>query len=161
MKYLVTGSAGFIGFHLIKALLKDNKAKIWGVDNINNYYSVDVKYKRNQELKNFKNYKFFKLDITDEKMYRIFKKIRPNVVINLAAQAGVRYSIENPNSYIKSNLIGFYNILNLSKGFKVKHFFMLLVARYMEIKKNYLSELMLILTILYLCMLQQRNQMKL
>ena len=124
MKYLVTGSVGFIGFHLIKTLLENNKVKVWGVDNINNYYSVDVKYKRNQKLKNFKNYRFFKSDITDEKkMYRIFKKIRPNVVINLAAQAGVRYSIENPKSYINSNLIGFYNILNLSKEFKVKHFF--------------------------------------
>lgn len=124
MKYLVTGSAGFIGFHLIKILLENNKAKVWGVDNINNYYSINVKNKRNQELKKFKNYKFFKLDITDEKkMYKVFKKFKPNVVINLAAQAGVRYSIENPQSYIKSNLIGFYNVLNLSKIFKIKHFF--------------------------------------
>ena len=124
MKYLITGSAGFIGFHLTRELLKNNKARIWGIDNINNYYSVNVKKKRNIVLKKFKNYKFLKIDITDEKkIFDIFQKVKPDIVINLAAQAGVRYSIENPKSYISSNLLGFFNILNLSKEFKVKHFF--------------------------------------
>ena len=124
MKYLITGSAGFIGFHLTRELLKNNKARIWGIDNINNYYSVNVKKKRNIVLKKFKNYRFLKIDITDQKkIFDIFQRVRPDIVINLAAQAGVRYSIENPKSYITSNLLGFFNILNLSKQFNVKHFF--------------------------------------
>ena len=124
MKYLITGSAGFIGFHLVKELLKNNRNKIWGIDNINDYYSVNVKKKRNIYLKKFKNYKFLKLDITNEKkIFNVFNKIKPDIVINLAAQAGVRYSIENPKSYIYANLVGFFNILNLSKHFGVKHFF--------------------------------------
>ena len=124
MKYLITGSAGFIGFNLAKELLKNKSVKLWGIDNINNYYSTTVKKKRNHELKKFKNYNFIKANIVNEKkMYKIFQKIKPDIVVNLAAQAGVRYSIENPKSYISSNLVGFFNILNLSNKFNVKHFF--------------------------------------
>ena len=124
MKYIVTGSAGFIGYHLCLKLLKNKKNKFLGIDNMNNYYSVKVKKFRNSKLNKYKNYFFFKKDLTHyNKIEKIFKKFKPNVVINLAAQAGVRYSIENPSSYISSNLLGFFNILNLSKEFKVKHFF--------------------------------------
>ena len=108
MKYLITGTAGFIGYHLTEELLKDKKNKVFGIDNLNNYYSVKVKESRNSKLRKYKNYYFFKTDITQfKKIEKIFKKISPDIVINLAAQAGVRYSIENPSSYINSNLLGF------------------------------------------------------
>ena len=123
MVYFVTGSAGFIGFHLCLNLLKKN-LQVVGLDNHNDYYDIKIKADRVDILNSFKNYQHYKLDIADnDEIKKIFENHKPQYVVNLAAQAGVRYSIENPNSYIKSNLIGFYNILNLSKGFKVKHFF--------------------------------------
>ncbi len=124
MKYIITGTAGFIGYHLAEELLRNKKNKVIGIDNLNNYYSVKVKNSRNSMLKKYKNYYFFKSDITHlKKIEKIFKKISPDIVINLAAQAGVRYSIENPYSYINSNLLGFFNILYLSNKYKVKHFY--------------------------------------
>ncbi len=122
MKILITGVAGFIGFHLANKLLKSNH-KIYGVDNLNNYYSASLKKKRLLELKKNKNkLRFYKQDISNKKFItKLFKKEKFDVVINLAAQAGVRYSIINPDSYISRNINGFFNVLNASKNNKVKH----------------------------------------
>ncbi len=119
-KYLITGSAGFIGFHLSKKLLTKGFIVI-GIDNLNNYYDQKLKKDRNKILKKFKNYKFKKIDIRDyKKLESIFKKNLIHGVVNLAAQAGVRYSLKNPRSYIENNINGFFNILELSKKYKIK-----------------------------------------
>ena len=122
MKILITGVAGFIGFHLAKSLLNTNH-KIYGIDNLNNYYDVRLKKARLNELKKSrKKILFLKKDIKNKRQINsLFKKYRFDIVINLAAQAGVRYSIKNPDSYIDRNIIGFYNILDLSRLYKVKH----------------------------------------
>lgn len=121
MKILVTGSAGFIGFHLAKRLV-EKKINVIGVDNINSYYDINLKKKRNSILTKNKFYKFNKLDISNKKkLENIFKKYKITHVVNLAAQAGVRYSLQEPYKYIQSNLLGFFNILDLSKKYKVKH----------------------------------------
>ena len=122
-KILITGSAGFIGFHVSKFFLERNY-KVYGIDNLNNYYDVKLKNDRIKFLKNnFKNFKFSKLDISNKKsLEKLFKKNSFDKVINLAAQAGVRYSIDNPDVYVKSNLIGFCNLIELSKENKIKHF---------------------------------------
>ena len=124
MNILVTGCAGFIGFHLCNKLISDKKNKIIGIDNINNYYDVELKKDRLKILKkNSINFKFFKISIENKNsLIKVFKKFKIDVVINLAAQAGVRYSINFPEVYVKSNIIGFFNILNLSKNYKVTHF---------------------------------------
>ena len=112
-KILITGAAGFIGFHISKLMLEENY-EICGVDNINNYYSISLKNDRLSLLKKYPNFKFNKVDISNyNQVSKIFKKFQPEIVINLAAQAGVRYSIENPFAYVESNLIGFVNIIEL------------------------------------------------
>ncbi len=124
MKILITGCAGFIGFHLSMKMLKIPKIKIYGLDNLNNYYDVKLKRKRLNILKkNSKsNFYFKKIDLSDSSsLHSFFKKNKFTHVINLAAQAGVRYSITNSKSYLESNIIGFYNILEFSKKFKIKH----------------------------------------
>ena len=123
MTILVTGSAGFIGFHVSRTLLK-KKQKVIGVDNINNYYDTKIKKDRlkNLYIEGKKNFNFFKVDISNFKnLENIFKKEKIKYVINLAAQAGVRYSISNPEKYISSNIIGFFNVIELSKKYKIKH----------------------------------------
>lgn len=118
---LVTGSAGFIGFSLCNKLLKNNKIKIIGIDNINSYYSIKLKKKRVNILRKYRNFKFFKVDIIDKKkLDKIFKKFKFDIVFNLAAQAGVRYSYVNPESYCNSNILGFNNVINLVAKYKVK-----------------------------------------
>ena len=118
---LVTGCAGFIGFHVAKKLLQ-KKYKIIGIDNINSYYSIKLKKDRLSELKKFKHFNFFKIDlIKKKKLDYIMKKFKPNYIIHLAAQAGVRYSIKNPLAYVRSNLIAFTNILEISRSNKIKH----------------------------------------
>jgi len=123
MKILITGCAGFIGFHLTKLLIEDNNVEVFGIDNMNTYYDVDLKKSRLKILKKNKNFKFEKIDITNEnKLLNNFNRNTYSHVIHLAAQAGVRYSIENPETYVQNNLVGFFNILNLSSKFKIKHF---------------------------------------
>ena len=121
MKTLVTGAAGFIGMHTCIALLKQ-KENVIGIDNINNYYDIELKKNRLKELKKYKNFKFYKIDLRDfKKINNLFKKFKFKYVINLAAQAGVQYSILNPQSYIDNNITGFLNILENCKIFKIKH----------------------------------------
>ena len=116
---LITGVCGFIGFHLANSLLKDGY-KVAGIDNINNYYDVNLKYERLKILKENISFKFYKLDISDKSILdTTFKLIKPNKVVNLAAQAGVRYSLENPNIYIDSNISGFMNILECCRYNKI------------------------------------------
>jgi UDP-glucuronate 4-epimerase len=136
MKILITGSAGFIGYHLVQKLVETNY-EIVGLDIINDYYDLRVKYGRLdncgihiQNIKHniivqstkYKNYRFIKLDLSDQKhIYRLFDIEKFDVVVNLAAQAGVRYSITNPDTYLQSNIIGFYNILESCRQHKIKH----------------------------------------
>lgn len=120
-RFLITGSAGFIGYFLSKALLEKG-CELIGIDNVNNYYDVKLKYARINSLKRFKNFTFLEDDISNkETIMRTFKKYRPDIVVNLAAQAGVRYSLENPDVYIQSNIIGFFNILEACRYYPVKH----------------------------------------
>ena len=127
LKVLVTGAAGFIGYHLCLKLINE-KIDVIGLDNINSYYSIDLKKNRLKNLEKAKynqnsNFHFIKADIADKKQIdRVFKEKEFNVVVNLAAQAGVRYSLENPNSYIQSNLVGFQNIIDNCVRYKVENF---------------------------------------
>lgn len=120
--YLITGVAGFIGSNLAKRILNDEPdVKVIGLDNVNDYYDVNIKEYRLNQLKN-DNFTFIKGDLSDKNLINnIFKEYKPNIVVNLAAQAGVRYSITNPDSYIKSNIIGFYNILEACRNYPVEH----------------------------------------
>lgn len=123
MIYFVTGVSGFIGSNLAKRILTDEKdVLVIGLDNMNNYYDVKIKEWRLAQLNKFDNFKFIKGDLADkETVENIFKEYHPNIVVNLAAQAGVRYSITNPDAYIQSNLIGFYNILECCRNYPVEH----------------------------------------
>ncbi|WP_271406746.1 NAD-dependent epimerase [Tenacibaculum soleae] len=137
MKILVTGAAGFIGFHLSKKLL-DKGYSVIGIDNINDYYNVDLKYDRLKELgiqketavvfhkesrsSSYSDFKFRRINLEDKEILSaLFEKESFDVVCNLAAQAGVRYSIENPNAYIQSNIVGFLNVLECARYNNIKH----------------------------------------
>ncbi len=120
MRILITGAAGFIGFHLTKKLI-EKKIFVIGIDNLNNYYDRSLKISRLKLLKRSKYFKFIKLDVSDFKnLNLIFKKNKINQVINLAAYAGVQYSLKYPEKYIFTNEIGFFNILELVKKYKIK-----------------------------------------
>ena len=124
MKILITGPAGFIGFNLSKRLLTDHRITVIGLDNFDSYYDVNLKKKRNQILKKNKNYFFYKLDITNKKkVKKIFQKNNIDFVFHLAAQAGVRYSILNPQKYMDANYVGFFNIIECIKEFRIKRLF--------------------------------------
>ena len=126
MYTLITGSAGFIGYHLSRRLLESGY-KVIGIDNLNDYYDINLKKSRNEKLHNLaeKNsyiFNFFKVNIENKELLEnIFQNFEIDTVINLAAQAGVRYSIENPYAYINSNLSGFGNILEMCRNHAVKH----------------------------------------
>lgn len=136
MKILITGTAGFIGYHLAKKLLQQG-ATVVGIDNINDYYDVELKYARladsgisrtaekwNSPIKSsrFENYSFVRMNLEDrEALNQLFEAERFEVVCNLAAQAGVRYSLENPHAYVNSNLVGFVNILEACRHHNIKH----------------------------------------
>ena len=120
-RVLVTGAAGFIGFHLSKRLLKDG-CHVTGIDNLNPYYDVKLKEARLEMLTSFENFSFYKIDISDKKsLEALFNNTKYDVVVNLAAQAGVRYSIENPQAYVDSNIVGFVNLLESCRHNDVKH----------------------------------------
>ncbi|MFS0904280.1 SDR family NAD(P)-dependent oxidoreductase [Priestia aryabhattai] len=119
--YLITGAAGFIGYFLSKKLLAEGCTVI-GIDNINDYYDVKLKHTRLEQLESYEKFTFLKVDISaKEALTNVFKEYVPNIVVNLAAQAGVRYSIENPDVYMQSNVIGFYNILEACRHYPVDH----------------------------------------
>jgi UDP-glucuronate 4-epimerase len=121
MKILITGAAGFIGFHLSKKIL-DQSYQVIGIDNLNDYYDPRLKEDRLAILGQNSNFIFHKVDLKDKpKLDNIFETYQPTHVINLAAQAGVRYSIENPYAYVDSNLVGFMNILEACRQYPVKH----------------------------------------
>ncbi len=119
---LVTGSSGFIGSNLCMRLLNETNSKIIGLDNMNDYYDVKLKEYRLNKLLNYENFKFIKGNLADKTLINnIFNEYKPQIVVNLAAQAGVRYSIDHPDTYIESNIIGFYNILEACRHNPVEH----------------------------------------
>ena len=119
-KILVTGSSGFIGMHLCRALLNDGYV-VMGIDNMNDYYDVSLKEARLSFLSDYDNFTFNKINISDlQEIERVFNEFKPEKVVNLAAQAGVRYSIENPHAYIQSNIVGFTNVIEACRHYDVK-----------------------------------------
>ena len=123
MNILVTGAAGFIGSNLVKKIYKElPEAQVVGIDNMNDYYDVRLKENRLEELMQYPGFTFIKGNIADKQLINnVFQQYQPQIVVNLAAQAGVRYSITNPDAYIESNLIGFYNILEACRHHEVEH----------------------------------------
>lgn len=123
MSVLITGSSGFIGSNLAKRILTtEPDTKVIGLDNMNDYYDVRIKEVRLTELQKFENYTFIKGNLADKALINsIFEQYHPDIVVNLGAQAGVRYSITNPDAYIESNMIGFYNILEACRHYPVEH----------------------------------------
>ena len=121
MQILITGAAGFIGFGITKYLLSSSNIKIIGIDNLNNYYSKKLKKDRLKALLQHKKFSFFHIDILDKKKLRqIFKTKKIDLIINLAAQAGVRYSLEKPGEFVDNNIQGFFNIINIAKKYRIK-----------------------------------------
>lgn len=119
--YLLSGVAGFIGSYLSKKILTEGN-RVIGIDNLNDYYDIKLKKARLNQLEKFERYKFIKEDISNkEAIEKIFEEYKPNIVINFAAQAGVRYSLENPDVYIQSNIVGFHNILESCRHYPVDH----------------------------------------
>jgi nucleoside-diphosphate-sugar epimerase len=123
MIFLVTGSNGFIGANLCRRLLQNPANTVIGIDDMNDYYDITLKEERLELLRQIPTFKFIRGDIKEKHFIdALFRTYRPNIVVHLAAQAGVRYSVTNPDAYINSNLIGFHNILETCKTYKVQHF---------------------------------------
>ena len=138
MNILITGVAGFIWFGITKYLLSSSNTRIIGIDSLNNYYSKALKKDRIKELSQYKKFSFFQVNILDKKrLEKIFKIKKINLVINLAAQAGVR-SLKQPNEFVNNNILGFYNLIDVAKKYKVKKLFMPLLVLSMAILKNFL-----------------------
>jgi UDP-glucuronate 4-epimerase len=147
MNFLISGCGGFIGFHLANYLCKKYvKSKVFGFDNLDNFYSVKLKKKRLNILKENKNFSFSKIDLNDKtKLFKIFKKNKIDIVLHLAAQAGVRDSLKIPKKYFESNFLGYLNLINYSNNFNVKKFiFASSSSVYGDQKKYPLNEKMLI-----------------
>ena len=143
MKIFITGCCGFIGFNFANFLAKTNKkTHVVGIDNFSDYYSVSYKKKRLKKLIQNRNFTFYKIDINqNKKLIKLFNKYHFNYVFHFAAQAGVRYSLINPRSYVENNIFGFFNILNLSLKFNVKRlFYASSSSAYGELKKFPLKE---------------------
>ncbi|MDC3156881.1 NAD-dependent epimerase/dehydratase family protein, partial [Pelagibacteraceae bacterium] len=122
MTILITGCAGFIGYHISNHLIKNKKNNVYGIDNLNAYYDINLKKKRLSLLTKNSNFKFNKIDIKHyQKLENFFLKKKIKVIIHLAAQAGVRYSINSPRTYVDNNITGFFNILEISRKYKIKH----------------------------------------
>lgn len=119
-KILVTGAAGFIGFHLTRRLCAEGR-EVLGIDNLNSYYDVSLKEARLSQLKSLPNFSFEKCDLEDSRFAALAAEFKPDAIVNLAAQAGVRYSIENPQAYASSNVVGFLNVLEAARRNDVKH----------------------------------------
>ena len=120
-KYFITGGAGFIGFYLSKALLEKGN-QVTAIDNLNDYYEVSLKEARLSILKEYLGFRFVKGDLADKELIlRLFSEEKPDIAVNLAAQAGVRYSIDNPDAYIQSNIVGFFHILEACRYYPVEH----------------------------------------
>lgn len=120
MKYLITGVAGFIGFHLARKLLKDKINQVFGLDNLDSYYSIKLKKKRLSILKKYKNFTFIKADLSNESKMTRLKIYHTDIIFHLAAQAGVRYTTKNPNKYVSTNTFGFMNFLKYIEKNKAK-----------------------------------------
>jgi len=122
MKVLVTGAAGFIGYHVSRRLAESNRCDVLGIDNLNNYYSVDLKRARLAELEKVEHFRFLKSDFSDATALNgVFAHFKPDYVVHLGAQAGVRYSAENPAAYVQSNITGFLNVLEACRAHPPKH----------------------------------------
>ena len=157
-KIVITGAAGFIGFHLSKEFISKGYLVI-GIDNLNEYYDKALKEYRLRALNN-ENFIFHEASIHDfESLKDIFIKHSPEIVVNLAAQAGVRYSLQNPNSYIDSNIIGFHNLLECCRLTSPQELFMLQVAPYMEIIEKFLSPKVILPIKQFLYTRRQKKQM--
>jgi len=122
MKVLVTGAAGFIGYHVSRRLAESNRCDVLGIDNLNDYYSVDLKRARLAELEKVEHFRFLKSDFSDATALNgVFAHFKPDYVVHLGAQAGVRYSAENPAAYVQSNITGFLNVLEACRAHPPKH----------------------------------------
>lgn len=122
MKVLVTGAAGFIGYHVARRLAESKRCEVLGIDNLNEYYSVELKRARLTELERLEDFRFIKTDFADATAFNgIYTHFKPDYVIHLGAQAGVRYSSENPAAYARSNLDGFLNVLEACRHAPPKH----------------------------------------
>ena len=154
---LITGCAGFVGMHLSKKFLK-SKYYVFGIDNLNDYYSKQLKMDRLKILKKLKNFKFLNVNICNkQKLFFSLKKMNFSHVIHLAAQAGVRYSLVNPDSYIQTNIVGFVNLLEFFKNKKIGKFFYASSSVFMAETVKYHTKKIIILIFQKVYMQQQKN----
>ena len=160
-KILITGTAGFIGFHLAKKLL-DKNFQVVGIDGLTDYYDINLKRARHKILSKYENFLKVEFLLEDsKKLKRIFKEYKPSTVIHLAGQAGVRFSMEDPKSYVDSNIIGSFNILEMCKNFQIKHLLFSSTSSVYGDSTLIPSEKFTKQMNLYLFMLQQKNHVKL
>ena len=124
MNILITGCAGFIGYSLSYKILSNKNFKVFGIDNLNKYYSLKLKNERLKRLKKYKNFNFYKIDLSQKKkLISFFNRYKIDVVFHFAAQAGIRYVITHPEKFIESNIMGFHNMIDISKNYNIKNFF--------------------------------------